>query len=68
MRKYTFPILDKKNIIDRQLPDWIAALQNQNAVYLITDNNTGKLYVSSATAQYGMLLKRWSNYIILVRG
>ena len=52
-----------KNIIDRQLPDWIAALQNQKAVYLITDNNTGKLYVGSATAQYGMLLQRWSNYV-----
>lgn len=52
-----------KTIIDRQLPGWIAALQNQKAVYLITDTNTGKLYVGSATAQYGMLLQRWSNYI-----
>lgn len=51
-----------KNIIDRQIPDWVAALQNQKAVYLITDNNTGKLYVGSATAQYGMLLQRWSDY------
>ena len=33
------------------------------AVYLITDNKTGKLYVGSATAQYGMLLQRWSNYV-----
>ncbi len=52
-----------KNIIDRQMPGWIAALQNQKAVYLITDTNTGKLYVGSATAQRGMLLQRWSNYI-----
>ena len=52
-----------KTIIDRQLPGWIAALQNQKAVYLITDTNTGKLYVGSATSQYGMLLQRWSNYI-----
>ena len=52
-----------KTIIDRQSPGWIAALQNQKAVYLITDTNTGKLYVGSATAQYGMLLQRWSNYI-----
>lgn len=52
-----------KTIIDRQLPGWIAALQNQKAVYLITDTNTGKLYVGSATAQYGMLLQRWSNYV-----
>ena len=52
-----------KNIIDRQLPGWIAALQNQKAVYLLTDTKTGKLYVGSATAQEGMLLQRWSAYI-----
>ena len=50
-------------VIDRQLPGWVDALQNQKAVYLITDTNTGKLYVGSATAQYGMLLQRWSSYI-----
>ena len=52
-----------KTIIERKLPGWIAALQNQKAVYLITDIQTGKLYVGSATAQYGMLLQRWSNYV-----
>ena len=52
-----------KTIIDRKLPGWIAALQNQKAVYLITDTQTGKLYVGSATAQYGMLLQRWTNYV-----
>lgn len=52
-----------KTIIDRKLPGWIAALQNQKAVYLITDTKTGKLYVGSATAQYGMLLQRWTNYV-----
>ena len=52
-----------KTIIDRQLPGWISALQNQKAVYLITDTKTGKLYVGSATAQYGMLLQRWSDYV-----
>ena len=52
-----------KTILDRKLPGWIDALQNQKAVYLITDTKTGKLYVGSATAQYGMLLQRWSNYV-----
>lgn len=52
-----------KNVLDRQLPGWIAALKNQKAVYLITDTKTGKLYVGSATAKYGMLLQRWSNYV-----
>lgn len=50
-------------IINRGKRDWIAALKNQKAVYLITDLNNGKLYVGSATAQNGMLLSRWSNYI-----
>lgn len=53
-----------KNIIDRQLPGWIAALKNQKAVYLLTDNKTGKQYVGSATAQDGMLLQRWTSYIM----
>lgn len=50
-------------IIDRKKSDWINALKNQKAVYLITDRKTGKLYVGSATAQYGMLLQRWESYI-----
>ena len=52
-----------KTIIDRHKKDWIAALENQKAVYLITDTNTGKLYVGSATGDNGMLLQRWSSYV-----
>lgn len=52
-----------ENIIIRYKTDWINALKNQKAVYLITDTNTGKLYVGSATSDKGMLLQRWSNYI-----
>ncbi len=50
-------------IISRKKASWISALQNQKAVYLITDTKTGKLYVGSATSQYGMLLQRWKSYI-----
>jgi len=50
-------------IIRRGKKDWIAALGNQKAVYLISDKNTGKLYVGSATSDTGMLLQRWSNYV-----
>lgn len=50
-------------IITRNKKDWIAALSNQKAVYLISDKNTGKLYVGSATSDTGMLLQRWSNYV-----
>lgn len=52
-----------ETIIKRKRSGWLAALENQKAVYLITDKKTGKLYVGSATAQYGMLLQRWSSYI-----
>ena len=50
-------------ILERGKKDWIAALNNQKAVYLITDTHTGKLYVGSATSDKGMLLQRWSNYV-----
>lgn len=50
-------------IIKRHKQDWIAALENQKAVYLITDTFTGKLYVGSAYGENGMLLKRWKAYI-----
>ena len=50
-------------ILDRKKQSWIAALENQKAVYLITDKLNGKLYVGSATGDNGMLLQRWSNYV-----
>ncbi|MCL2821702.1 MAG: GIY-YIG nuclease family protein [Firmicutes bacterium] len=50
-------------IIDKGKRDWIAALENQKAVYLIADTSNGRLYVGSATGDNGMLLQRWSNYV-----
>ena len=50
-------------IIKRHKQDWIAALENQKAVYLITDKGSGKQYVGSAYGENGMLLNRWSNYV-----
>ena len=50
------------SILERRRQSWIAALENQKAVYLITDTYNGKLYVGSATSDKGMLLQRWSNY------
>ncbi|HGO1736741.1 GIY-YIG nuclease family protein [Staphylococcus chromogenes] len=50
-------------IIHRGKRDWIAALENQKAVYLTTDKSNGKLYVGSATSMSKMLLTRWSNYV-----
>lgn len=51
-----------KSIMERQKKSWIAALENQKAVYLITDKSNGRLYVGSATSDNGMLLARWSSY------
>ena len=50
-------------IVCRHKHDWVSALKNQKAVYLITDNKTGKQYVGSAYGENGMLLQRWTNYI-----
>lgn len=50
-------------ILNRSKRDWIAALENQKAVYLITDKSNGKMYVGSATSDNGMLLQRWKSYI-----
>lgn len=52
-----------KTIITLEKRDWVSALSNQKAVYLITDKSNGKLYVGSATSNSGMLLQRWSNYV-----
>ena len=50
-------------ILSTRKHSWISALENQKAVYLITDKSNGKLYVGSATGDNGMLLNRWENYI-----
>lgn len=50
-------------IVHRHKLDWVSALENQKAVYLITDKCSGKQYVGSAYGENGMLLKRWTNYV-----
>lgn len=50
-------------IVQRRPNDWIGALENQKAVYVITDTSNGKLYVGSATSNNKMLLARWQSYI-----
>lgn len=51
-----------KLVLEKQKSEWIAALSNQKAVYLIRDRSNGKLYVGSATSSNGMLLGRWKSY------
>lgn len=52
-----------ETIIKGNYPSYKNALSNQKAVYLQTDKKTGKMYVGSATAKYGMLLSRWTSYV-----
>lgn len=51
---------DLKRVLNKNV--WKTALENQKGVYLITDKNTGKKYVGSASGEY-MLHGRWSTYI-----
>lgn len=68
---FDFPGYDKvsltydelKTIIQGDYPSYKNALENQQAVYVLTDTNTGKLYVGSATSKNQMLLSRWKGYI-----
>lgn len=68
---FEFPGYDKvclsynelKTIVQGNFPTYKAALENQKAVYLLSDKSNGKLYVGSATAKYGMLLARWRAYV-----
>ena len=52
-----------ETIINGNYPGYKNALEHQQAVYVLTDTNTGKLYVGSATSKDKQLLARWSGYI-----
>jgi|SRR5690554_617828 len=61
---YSKVLLSKKKleiIIAQSIASWKAALSNVSGIYLITDANTGKLYVGSATGDGG-IWQRWSDY------
>lgn len=50
-----------KTIIRQSVPSWKSALQSVKGVYLITDKQTGKLYIGSATG-LGGIWQRWNEY------
>ena len=52
-----------ETIINGNYPGYKNALEHQQAVYVLTDTNTGKLYIGSATSKYQQLLSRWTGYI-----
>jgi len=51
-----------KIIIEQNIQSWKGALSNIKGVYLITDTETGKLYVGSATGFNG-IWNRWTEYL-----
>lgn len=51
-----------EEIICNQYNDWKAVLSSIKGIYLITDTNTGKLYVGSAYGENG-IWGRWNDYI-----
>lgn len=57
-----------KTIVKGNYPGYKKALEKQKAVYVITDTNTGKLYVGSATSENNMLLARWTSYVNTYHG
>jgi hypothetical protein len=50
-----------KTLVRESHPSWSAVLSNITGVYLITDTNTGKLYVGSAYGGNG-IWQRWISY------
>lgn len=51
-----------KEIINNQYSDWKRMLSVTKGIYLISDTETGKLYVGSAYGEEG-IWGRWSNYV-----
>ena len=61
---YNKVMLSKKRlelVVSQCIESWKGALSNVSGVYLITDKETGKLYVGSATGDGG-IWQRWSDY------
>lgn len=51
-----------KEIVENKYPDWKKSLSITMGIYLISDTNTGKLYVGSAYGEEG-IWGRWSEYV-----
>lgn len=51
-----------ETLVRNDRPDWKAALESVKGIYLITDTNTGKRYIGSASGDQGAW-SRWCSYI-----
>ena len=62
VNKAVLGVIELQDIINHDEPEWRTALSAVKAVYVITDRNTGKLYVGSASSDNEGLWTRWSTY------
>jgi hypothetical protein len=53
---------DMVRIINNNEPSWKQALSNIKGIYVITDKNTGKIYIGSASGNTDGIWQRWSSY------
>nr|WP_242586471.1 GIY-YIG nuclease family protein [Enterococcus sp. DIV0869a] len=54
-----------QQIFSRNEPSWKEALSNVKGVYVITDLNSGQLYIGSASGNTEGIWQRWSGYAAL---
>lgn len=66
--KFELSFKQLEKIIKTGRRDWLTALSNIQAVYLITDISNGKQYVGSATSSNEFLLSRWREYVNTLHG
>ena len=60
-RDVNLSMADLRSVVTGSAASWRAALSSVAGVYVITDAETGRLYVGSATGQGG-IWARWSHY------
>lgn len=54
--------IELEDIVNNAYPDWKIVLSATKGIYLITDTNTGRLYVGSAYGEDG-IWGRWCEYV-----
>lgn len=67
IRNINITYSDLKSIITNNNEEWKAGLSGLKAIYLITDTNSGKMYVGSATGNQNVW-DRWKSYSISGHG
>lgn len=53
---------DMARIVSNNEPSWKQSLSNIKGIYAITDKETGKIYIGSASGNTDGIWQRWSSY------